>query len=85
MEWDFFWRQSTTDGIYGISGNPLRPGTLSSKRYVGDQPIAFVTWEIERRLTLTVYYSHFFAGPFLEETPPGKDVDFVAVWITFKF
>ena len=84
-EWDFFWRQSTSDGIYGISVNPLRSGTASDKKYIGDQAIAYLTWAIERHWTLTLYYSHFFAGPFLEETPPGKDVDFVAVWITFKF
>ena len=27
----------------------------------------------------------FFAGDFLKETQPGKEVDYVSTWLTFKF
>ena len=30
-------------------------------------------------------YSRFFARRFLEETPPGEDTAYVALWLTFKF
>lgn len=42
-------------------------------------------WRNSRHLTYTAIYSHFFAGRFLKETPPGKDVDYVSIWLTFSF
>ena len=42
-------------------------------------------WRIQRHLTLTAAYAHFFAGSFLDESTPGKDVDYVSTWLTFKF
>jgi hypothetical protein len=30
-------------------------------------------------------YAHFFAGPFIRETPPGKDIDYFTTCITYKF
>ena len=40
---------------------------------------------ISRHLTYTAIYSHFFAGRFLKETPPGEDVDYISTWLTFRF
>jgi hypothetical protein len=82
---DWFWRQSTQDGIYGMGVNPVRPGNLNGKRYIGSDVNTFVTWEINRHFSMTLYYGHFFVGEFLEETPPGKSVDYCSAWITFKF
>ncbi len=84
-DWDFIWRQSTGDGIYGPAVNSVRTGRLSDERYVGSQLSLSVEWRIDRHLALDLFYAHFFAGPFLEETPPGEDVDFIGAWITFKF
>src|SRR6185503_2103188 len=77
VDWDFFWRQSTQDGIYGSALNPVRTGQLSDERYVGSQLSASVEWRAGRHASFTAFYAHFFAGPFLEETPPGEDVDFI--------
>jgi hypothetical protein len=38
-----------------------------------------------RHITAVASYVHFFAGPFFAETPPGKDIDYVTTWITYKF
>jgi hypothetical protein len=32
-----------------------------------------VTWTPTRHVTVLASYVHFFAGPFFQETPPGKD------------
>jgi len=40
---------------------------------------------INRDFTFTAIYSHFFAGRFLKETPPGKDVDYTSTWLMFRF
>jgi len=36
-------------------------------------------------LTLVGGYTHFFAGPFVRETGPGRDIDYVSAWATYKF
>ena len=35
LDWDFFWRESLGDGVYSISGTPLRTG-VGGSRYVGN-------------------------------------------------
>ncbi len=81
----FFWRQSTHDGIYGINVAPLRTGQQSRARYVGSLPSIRLDWRINRHFTYTAIYSHFFAGRFLQETPPGKDVNYISTWVAFRF
>jgi hypothetical protein len=81
---DFFWRQSTRDGIYGIPGNLIRSGGTSRARYIGSHASLQLEWQLDRHLSLTTYL-HFFAGSFLKETKPGRNVDFVALWVTYKF
>jgi hypothetical protein len=84
-DWDFFWRQSVRDGIYGNAVNLVRSGQGSRARYIGSQPQTQVEWRANRHLTFTAVYAHFFAGPFLKETRPGKDVDYFTAWATYKF
>jgi hypothetical protein len=85
---DFFWRESTHDGVYniGFGGVALvRSGKQSNARYVGSQPQAQLEWDIDRHLTLKAFYAHFFTGPFLRESGPSKDVDYTTEWLTYKF
>ena len=44
-----------------------------------------LTWNVTRHITILASYVHFFAGPFLKETPPGKDMDYVACWVDYTF
>lgn len=82
---DFFWRESSHDGVYGIGQNVARSGVKGGSSYVGSQATAQVEWRINRHLTWTVNYAHFFAAAFLNENPPARDVNFVATWLTCKF
>lgn len=84
-DFDFFWRQSTSDGIYGIPGNLVRSGRTSGSRYIGSHANLQLEWQLDRHISLTTIYLHFFPGPFLKETQPGENVDFVALWVTYKF
>jgi hypothetical protein len=85
FDWDFFWRESTRDGIYGNAVNLVRSGRQSSARYIGSQPQAQLEWRLDRHLSLVAIYAHFLAGPFLRESGPGKDVDYLTSWLHFKF
>jgi len=46
---------------------------------------AMLEWRVDRHFTFAVDYAHFFAGDFLKETTPGKDVDYFSAWITYRF
>ncbi|HKU72356.1 MAG TPA: alginate export family protein [Pyrinomonadaceae bacterium] len=85
LETMFYWRQSTSDGIYNPAGVLLRPGNLSSQRYVGTQPAVVSSWAFDRHFTFFVSYSHFFSGRFLKETPPGDDIDYFTAMMTYRF
>ncbi len=85
-DWAFVWRESVEDGIYGpFVGPPIRTGQLSRNPFVGNSPSVTLTWNATRHLTILASYAQFFAGPFLKETPPGKDMDYVAFWIDYTF
>lgn len=81
----FFWRQNLNDGIYGNAVNLLRSGRASRARYVGSQPSLQAEWQLSRHVAWAGAYSYFFAGPFLRESGPGRDVSYVTAWLTYKF
>jgi hypothetical protein len=85
FNWDFFWRESTEDGIYGPAVNLIQSGQTSDARYVGNQAEVKLEWQLDRHFALTADYAHFFTGDFLEQTTPGKDVDYFSGWVTFRF
>ena len=73
------------DGLYGVALNLVRSGTGAAERYIGSQVQVGFEWTFLRHFTLVAVYAHFFAGPFIKATGPGKDVDYATAWITFKF
>ena len=84
-DWMFAWRRSLRDGVYDVAGNLLRTGQQSDAAFVGHSPGIELVWTFDRHLALTGNYSRFFAGRFLKETPPGKNITYAALWLTFKF
>jgi hypothetical protein len=84
-ELPFYWRSSIHDGIYGFAGNLIRPGNLSSARFVGYQPGLVVDRVFSAHLSSSAGYFYFFTGQFLHETPPGKNVGYFYARITFRF
>lgn len=85
VDHNLFWRARLSDGLYDFAGNPFRPSGGSRARYVGGALPAEAQWQATRHLNLTVPYTHFFAGRYLRETRPGRDVDFVAVFAAYRF
>ncbi len=85
LGWDVFWRQSPHDGIYSPPGKLVRPSGGSEAGYVGNQLEAQIAWQIDRHLSVTANYIHFFPGPFITQTGPAQDIDFVAAWVAYKF
>jgi hypothetical protein len=74
---DVFWRQSTRDGIYSTPGVLLRSGKTSTARYVGTHANVQLDWRVNRHVSFTAIYLHFFPGQFLKDTQPAFPVNFV--------
>lgn len=83
-EMPFYWRSSLHDGIYGFAGFLIRPGNLSSARFVGYQPGVTLQHVYSPHLSSTAGYFRFLAGSFLHQTPPGKDVGYFYATLTFR-
>ncbi len=84
-DWDFFWRESIHDGMYGPAINLIRSGRTSRARYIGSQATVQAEWQVTHHTTLMGIYTHFFADAFLKESGPGRDVDYVTAWVTYRF
>jgi hypothetical protein len=85
-EWGWFWRQSTNDGIYGLSSMLLRPVGMTRDTYEGSQAQVTFDWQLDSHTHFQVNYLHFFTGGYLENTlPTGKDVDFVTTSVQYLF
>ena len=85
IDWDWFWREDKRDAIYGPAVNVLRSGDASAARFVGDQVELALGWRVNRHVTFTGDYARFYAGDFLKETPPGRDVTYFSAWVAFRF
>ncbi len=83
---NFFWRLETQDGVYGPSGQLIRPSGGSDERFVGYYAWSVNSgWTLSRHLTLTAIYSHFIPGQFIEDTGPDDSINFVELTAQFKF
>jgi len=84
-ESDFFWRESVHDGIYGVATNLLRSGQTNRERYIGADASAALEFHLDRHTTFVWEYLHFFSGPYLTQSPPGKNINYVTAWASYKF
>jgi hypothetical protein len=79
----FFWRSRLSDGLYAVSGIPLRSGAHTDARFVGAMPAALLTWTATRHLTVAGEASHFLTGPAL--TRPGRDMTHLGLRVKYQF
>jgi hypothetical protein len=82
---DLLWRTSRGDGIYGPGGNVVRAPGTSQARYVGTDVDLTITWELNRQVALELTAGYFFAGEFIKESGPGKDMYYVGPTLYFRF
>jgi hypothetical protein len=85
LDCGFFWRESRSDGVYGVGGNLLRPGTGSKARYLATQPSAIAEWHPQRHVTVIAIYTHSSPGEFLRETGSSERVNYFSIWLSYKF
>jgi hypothetical protein len=84
-DWIFYWRQSLNDGVYSVPGMLIRASGGSDARFVGHRPGAEIHWQATHHLWFQADYGIFFAGQFLKQTEPGRNLNYWALWAGYKF
>jgi hypothetical protein len=81
----FFWRESTSDGLYSVGNAVIVPSSKSNARFIATQVSAQLQWRMTRNLTWFTEYGHFFAGDFLKQSTPGKSINYWTGWLDIRF
>jgi hypothetical protein len=84
-DWIFQWRQSLEDGVYAIPGSLIRASGNSNARFVGQRPGIEARWQVDRHIWAQADYGIFYADKFLKETQPGRNLNYWALWVGYKF
>jgi hypothetical protein len=85
FDWVIQWRESVEDAVYSVPGFVIRAADGSHARYVGDRPGTEIRWQANPHLYFQGDYGVFFAGPFLKQTQPGRNLNYWALWAGYKF
>jgi Alginate export len=81
----FQWRENLHDGVYAVPGFLLVPAGSSKARFVGYRPGVEIKWQIDRHAYLQADYGVFYAGQFLKEASPGRNLSYLRLWAGYKF
>jgi hypothetical protein len=85
FDWIIQWRENVNDGVYAVPGFLIRAADGSRARFVGHRPGTEVRWQANRHLWFQADYGIFYAGRFLKETQPGRNLNYWALWAGYKF
>jgi Alginate export len=85
VDWIVQWRENVLDGVYSVPGSLIRPADNSQARFVGHRPGTELHWQVDRHLWFQGDYGIFYAGRFLKETQPGRNLNYWALWAGYKF
>jgi Alginate export len=81
----FFWRESTSDGLYSVGNAVIVPGSKSNARFIASQASAQLEWRMTRNLNWFTEYGHFFAGDFLKQSTAGESINYWTGWLDVRF
>jgi hypothetical protein len=85
LGWDVLWRHQTADAFYlPVPFAPLRGTAGGGGAFIGHEAQVSARWAVNRHIELRAWYVHFFAGPTIQRAG-GRDVDFVATSVAFRF
>ena len=85
VDWIVQWRQSLEDGVYAVPGFLIRAADGSRARFVGHRPGTEIRWQANRRLWYQADYGIFYAGSFLKQTKPDRNLNYWALWAGYRF
>ena len=81
----FFWRESTSDGLYSIGNSVIVSGLNSDARYIASQVSSQLRWRMNRNLTWFTEFGHFSPGEFLKQATPGRNLNYWTAWLDIRY
>jgi hypothetical protein len=84
-DWIFQWRESLRDGVYSVPGFLIIPAGKSEARFVGHRPGTEVRWQANRHMWFQADYGVFYAGKYVKQSQPGRNLNYWALWTGYKF
>jgi len=85
VDWIFQWRASLRDEVYSVPGFLIIPAGKSDARFVGHRPRTELRWHANQHLWLQADYGIFYAGKFVKESQPRRNLNYWALWAGYKF
>ena len=85
FDWHFFWRADLNDAFYNAGGGIVRAADPLLSRRLGSEMDGTVQYRMNRHTIFTLGYSHFFSGPFIEESGSAEGIHFGYIMIQYTF
>jgi hypothetical protein len=87
--WDWFWRYSKGDGLYGFSGLPVRSATVNGKTihsaYIGQLGDMEVRWSPFHHMILAFNFAGMINGGYLNGSSPSDNITYANLGVTYRF
>jgi hypothetical protein len=84
--WDWYWRESTEDGIYAFgSGAPIDPAGASHARYLGNQEDLEIRWAPVQHTIVAFNFGGFEPGTFFNKLIYHASPIAANIGFTFRF
>lgn len=84
LDWDFFWRHRTSDGLYGPVGNYNLAGDLNRQRYIGHQLGWDADYQINRSWSVGVEGTYFWRGDYLQQVAATRNLLHLVATVQFQ-
>jgi hypothetical protein len=83
-EFHWFLRDGKESAWFNASGGVYRAANTAAANQLGEELDVYATYPITPNLSSLIGYSHFFAGPFAEDTGRSDDANFFYAQLMFK-
>lgn len=83
-EFHWFFLDAKESGWYNASGGVVRSANPNADKQLGEELDLYSTYSINKYLSVLIGYSHFFSGPFAEDTGGHDDANFFYTQLSLK-
>ncbi len=80
-----YWRASDKDGLYDLTGQIVRPGDTTRRRFTGTQGEILLGWQPSVALSFSTSFSVFEPGAFIRDSGPDKTIYMVGAEMMYRF
>lgn len=85
VDYDMFWRYSTSDGIYNPGARPMYTAGDSNKKFIGNQVGGTLEFTGNKFIYLRAEVTWFSPGSYIKSMTAGKDILYSGLTSTLKF